>query len=297
MRIVHVAVHELNAGWGAETFLARALETRGHQVLRIDYRAHRQVLRQLLQEAANQAPDAVLLQRGEGVPAEWLNIFSCPKLYYATERASVPEQQEQLRSQVFDGCVAASRYTYEQMLESCGVPPERAHWIPSGFDPGMYCSLDVAQELNVVAVCASSPRRRQAFRALGWSIRRKRMLSGIMGTHCNELVNRSRIALNIHCSDLIDTETRLFELLPTRAAIVSEECDAPNLFEGGGIRWFPRGNWEALRGQVRELLDNEPLRRECVRLNHRIASSHQWNCRADQWTDLIERLLSQTSRQ
>src|SRR2546423_3457 len=98
MRIVHIAVHELNAGWGAETFLARAFERLGHDVIRIDYRARRQELAQLLRQAADEEPDAVLLQRGEGVPAEWLSMFDAPKLYYATERASVPEQEVLLRS-------------------------------------------------------------------------------------------------------------------------------------------------------------------------------------------------------
>lgn len=292
LRLLHVGVHELNAGWGAETFLARALETLGHQVVRIDYRTHRRGLRQLLHEAADPAPDAVLLQRGEGVPAEWLSIFAGPKIYYATEPASVPEQQALLRSPVFDAYVAASRCTFQKMLQDCGVPPERGHWIPSGFDLGTYRSLDVGSRFNVVAVCAPTRRRRQAFRTLGWSIRRKRLFSGIMGARCNEIINRSRVALNIHCSDLIDTETRLFELLPTRAAIVSEECDAPGLFEGGGIQWFAPGDWAAMRRLVRELLEDEPFRQECVRQNNRLASSHRWDARAHRWVDLIEQLRS-----
>ena len=292
LRLVYIAVHELNAGWGAETFLARAFERLGHEVIRIDYRAHRGELPRLLEAAARRAPDAVLLQRGEGLAAEWLAGFEAPKVYYATERASVPEQQQLLRSHVFDACVASSRCTLQSMVDECGVPPERAHWIPSGFDRETYRALEVKSDYNVVAVCAPTRRRRRAFRTLGWTLRRKRLLSGIMGAKCNEIVNRSRIALNIHATDLIDTETRLFELLPTRAAIVSEECDAPGLFEGGAIRWFPPGDWAAMGKAVRELLQDELLRRQCVEKNNAIAASHGWDARAHAWIALMERLRS-----
>jgi hypothetical protein len=295
VRLAYIAVHELNAGWGAETFLARAFERLGHEVIRIDYRARRPELPQLLEAAARQAPDAVLLQRGEGVDPECLSVFDAPRIYYATERASVPEQQRLLRSPVFDAAVAASRCTFVQMVEACGVPAERAHWIPSGFDPGTYRARDTDKRYNVVAVCGINRRRRTAFRALGWKIRRKRLVSGITGAACNEMVNRSRVALNVHVSDGMDTETRLFELLPTSAAIVSEECDAPELFTGSGIRWFPRGDWAAMRESVRALLRDEARRSTCVAKNQAIAPTHQWEARARAWTELLESLRCETA--
>jgi hypothetical protein len=290
LKLVYIAVHELNAGWGAETFLARAFERLGHEVLRIDYRAHRSEMPRLLGAAARQAPDIVLLQRGEGVEAESLSVFDAPKVYYATERASVPEQQKLLRSRVFDACVASSRSTVRSMVEECGVPEERAHWIPSGFAPEIYRALLVKARYNVIAVCSPTRRRRRAFRALGWRLPRKRLVSGIMGAACSELVNRSRVALNLHATEVMDTETRLFELLPTRAALVSEACDAPELFEGSGIRWFPPGDWIAMRKTVLDLLRDEALRRECVQRNHVLAPSHTWEARAVRWIALMEEI-------
>ena len=295
MRLVYIAVHELNAGWGAESFLARAFEGLGHEVIRIDYRARRRELPQLLEAAARRAPDAVLLQRGEGVDPECLSGFDAPKIYYATERAAVPEQQHLLRSSVFDAAVAASRCTFAHMQTECGVPAARAHWIPSGFDPETYHARDTTKQYNVVAVCGINRRRRQAFRALGWRIRRKRLLSGVTGADCNALVNQSRVALNIHVSDGMDTETRLFELLPTRAAIVSEECDAPELFTGSGICWFPQGDWKAMRETALALLHDDAWRSACVAKNQAMAPSHRWDARARAWTDLLESLCCKTA--
>jgi hypothetical protein len=292
LKLVYIAVHELNAGWGAETFLARAIERRGHEVLRIDYRAHRRELPRLLRDAARQAPDAVLLQRGEGVDAASLAVLDAPKIYYATERASNPEQQELLRSPVFDAYVAASRCTFQSMTEECRVPPERAHWLPSGFDPDTYRAQDVRHDYNVIAVFSPTPRRKRAFRTLGWRLRRKRLVSGVMGAACSELVNRSRVALNIHRTEVMDTETRLFELLPTRAAVVSEACDAPDLFEGSGIRWFPPGDWAAMRAVALELLRDEALRQGCVQRNNAVAPLHTWDARAVRWIALLEEIRS-----
>src|SRR5262249_15580372 len=176
------------------------------------------------------------------------------------------------------------------MVEECGVPAERAHWIPSGFDPGTYHSRNAEKQYNVVAVCGINRRRRSAFRALGWRIRRKRLVSGITGADCNELVNQSRVALNVHVSDGMDTETRLFELLPTSAAIVSEECDAPELFGDSGICWFPQGDWAAMRESVRALLLDEEWRNACVAKSQAIAPFHRWDARARAWTELLESL-------
>lgn len=290
MKLAYIAVHELNAGWGAETFLASAFERLGHEVIRIDYRAHRQELPRLLKEAARQQPDAVLLQRGEGIVPEGLSVFDAPKLYYATEYAGKQEQRELLYSPVFDAIAAASRSTYRCMVEECGVAPERAHWIPSAYDRETYRALAIELRYNVAAVCTRTRRRRKAFRALGWSLRRKKFVAGITGARCNALINQSRVALNVHSFDVLDTETRLFELLPTNAAIVSEECDAPELFAGSGIRWFPLGDWGAMRSAALELLRDEPLRRACVEKNQALALQHDWNARARTWSALIEAL-------
>ncbi len=288
--ILHIAVHELNVGWGAETFLAAAFEERGHRVIRLDYRAHRTELPYLLAKATAEQPDIVFLQRGEGFPWHLMERFQAPKVYFATEGAWNLDQKQLLTSGAFDAYVAASRNTFEFMTHDCHVPPAQAHHIPSGFDPETYKPLDLEKPYSAISVCNWNFRRRKAFWHLA-GIRHRRRFAGIYGAGCNHLVNQSRVVTNIHRTHVLDTETRLFELLPTTSAIVSEICDAPGLFDQSGIYWFPQGDWWTMRRLTQQLLENEDLRQASVRQNNEIAAQHTWLSRANSLINLFHHLL------
>ncbi len=290
LTILHIAVHELNAGWGAETFLAAAFEALGHQIIRLDYRAHRAELPQLLAKATLEQPDIVFLQRGERFPWHLLEQFHAPKVYFATEGAWNPDQKAILTSSAFDAYVAASRSTYDFMMDKCGVSPSQAHHIPSGFDPDTYKRLDAEMNFSVIAVCNWNIRRLKAFWHLA-GIRHRHKFEGIYAADCNHLVNQSRVVVNIHRTQVLDTETRLFELLPTAAAVVSEICDAPELFRESGIHWFPQGDWWAMRRLTQQLLADEGFRQASVQQNNELAVQHTWSSRAESFIDLFRNLL------
>lgn len=293
LTVLYIAVHELNAGWGAETFLATAFEKQGHRVIRLDYRAHRAELSHLLAKAAEEHPDIILVQRGEKFPWSLLAQFQAPKVYFATEGMWNPDQKELLTSGAFDAYVAASRGTYEFLIHGCHVPVSQAYHIPSGFDSNTYKHLDTKKLYNVIAVWNWNFRRRKAFWCLA-GIRHKRRFEGVYGTDCNLLVNQSRVVVNIHRTEVLDTETRLFELLPTTSAIVSEICDAPELFHESGIYWFPKGDWWAMRKLVQQLLADEDLRQASVHRNNELALQHTWLSRANSLHRLFYNLLQQT---
>ena len=285
---------QLNAGWGAETFLASALEELGHPVIRLDYRAHRAELPQLLARAVEVKPDIVFLQRGEDFPCDLLSQFQTPRVYSATEGAWNHDQHKILQEKIFDAYVASSRNTFDFMIRECQVPAARAHHIPSGYDPNTYKTLAVEKLYNVIAVFNWNFRRRKAFWHLGWGITNKNNgFSGVYGAQCNYLMNQSKVTLNIHATDTLDTETRLYELLPTATAIVSEVCDAPEWFEGAGIQWFPQGDWKMMRKLVHRLLNDDAFRDDCVGKNNALAPYHTWAYRASPFSDLFERLLSE----
>jgi len=293
LRILYIAVHEGNAGWGAETFLASALEALGHTVIRVDYRAHRHELPAVLDQVVLYDPHIVLLQRGERFPLHLLTAVAPVKVYYATEGASDQDQRQVLQSGAFDAYVAASRTTLSYMVEECRISTASAFHIPSAFDPGVYRAETFPVEYDVAAVWNWTKRRKQAFGSLGWRVHRKAAHSGLYGAACNDVFNRSRIVLNIHRSETLDTETRLFELLPTNAAIVSEECDAPELFEDAGIHWFRRGDWKEMRRLVQLLLREDGARVDSVRRNNALAPHHTWMARAASFTRLFEELYTQ----
>jgi hypothetical protein len=58
-------------------------------------------------------------------------MFEVPKVYFATERATDPEQRILIQSGVFEAIAAASQSTFIDVMQRLGVPHDKMRHLPS----------------------------------------------------------------------------------------------------------------------------------------------------------------------
>jgi spore maturation protein CgeB len=107
----------------------------------------------------------------------------------------------------------------------------------------------------------------------------------------NRLFNRSRIVLNLHLSDLPNTETRIAEVLGAGAFLLTEGLSSPGLIEDGKHAVaFPIGDVEALLSKLTYYLEHEQERETIAREGHRyVYEHHTYAHRVKEIFDQIER--------
>ena len=95
------------------------------------------------------------------------------------------------------------------------------------------------------------------------------------GNTLNEIFNASKIVLNIHLSDLLNTETRIGEVLGAGSFLLTEELSCRELFSDGKhlVQWHP-GDVEGLVEKIRYYLTNEAEREKIADEGHRFAVEH-----------------------
>ena len=101
MRILYIAVHENNRGWGAEHFVNDGFNEIGIETSCVDFRKYRkEIVERILQTSTF---DYLLLQRGDYFPIELLRAVRRPKFFWASELVSRNRDQDRLLScELFD---------------------------------------------------------------------------------------------------------------------------------------------------------------------------------------------------
>lgn len=228
MKILYIAVHH-HTGWGAEHWLSLAFERKGCDVIRYDYRSKRNkfipwwiIKRQLANIYAQTKPDAVLIQRGDNMPASIPALFDCPTVFWTTEPL--------IRRRDHDALLGAHEHldwVYVHTYTSKGIVDKEF--------PGI---ADKSSVFHSAGALENNPgdnnRPRLALFNRNVSARRRKWLDkagdlvdvieGQYGEPYFEALRASQIAVNIHFADesVDDFETGIFEALASGCAVVSE---------------------------------------------------------------------------
>jgi spore maturation protein CgeB len=141
-------------------------------------------------------------------------------------------------------------------------------------DPKIHRPLGLAKDIDVIFVGSITPRRKTMLEAV-----RKRVNVQVANTwdpeEMNRLFNRSRIVLNLHLSDLPNTETRIAEVLGAGAFLLTEALSSPNyLVDGRHAVSIPAGDAEALASRIAYYLDHEEEREAIAAAGHVHAMEH-----------------------
>ncbi|MBI0582576.1 MAG: glycosyltransferase family 1 protein [Methanomassiliicoccales archaeon] len=164
-------------------------------------------------------------------------------------------------------------------MENGWVKPERVSVLLNGFDPASHHPIPgTKKDIDVLFYGAITPRRQKILDELG----KKHSIYHIrwLGEEMTDVVNRSKILLNIHAEEFLDTETRIYEGLGWGAFILSEKLSEDDPFVPGQ-HFAEIQNVEEMSKAIDYYLKNEAEREMIASQGHQEAmSKHTYDHRA-----------------
>lgn len=233
MKILYISVIEQNAGWGAEGFVNEGFRKAGYETITLDYRKNRNCLGQKFLELEDF--DVLFLQRGDGFPVELLRAVNRPKFFWASELvARNIDQDVLLNSGQFSHIFAHSNNCRELIKRYFPNARETiVSTLINGFHEALFFPIaGINKTIDVLFVGNITPRRRRFLDELKKRVQVEEC-SSAYGASMNLLLNRAKLVLNIHADNFLDTETRVFEALGSRAFLISEVLGSENPFIPG----------------------------------------------------------------
>jgi len=227
LKIAYLNVIEQNSSWGAEYFIDRGFKKNGHEPISIDYRKHRKNLPSKIAELEDF--DVFLLQRGEFLPLELVESVNTPRFYWATELIARRKDQDQLiKSGLFDHVFVHSMKCKDTIISRGWIDSGKVSALINGFDEETHKPMKIEKDIDVLFVGNVTPRRQKLLDNLS-QIQHIEICKAY-GKEMTILINRSKIVLNIHAAEELDTETRVYEVLGCGAFLLSEPLSEENPF-------------------------------------------------------------------
>ena len=237
-KIVHlVGAQKTNSPWGFENRLIPAFESAGCKVISTDFRQEKDRLPELLSKKA----DIVLVCKGEGISSRLISSIPCiTALWYAEQigTSDCYDDSSLFRRNELSFNVGAFDYVFSHDQGNLGVyqtlGAKNVGWLScAAVDPAVNCKIQTRKKYEVVFIGSKTPRRQRILSELercGISVYSPNVWDPI---RLNQILNESRIVLNIHLSDLLNTETRIAEVLGSGSFLLSEKISCPDLLMDG----------------------------------------------------------------
>jgi len=253
--ILYLAVHEINYGWGAEHFVNKGFINSRAKTIRIDYRKRRKTIVSQIKKAGSF--DYFFLQRGDYFPIKILKAINRPKIFWASELVSRNRDQDRLfRCNLFDHVFVRTIACKETIVSKGWLKEDRISIMLSGFDPETHYPIqNSVKDIDVLFIGNLLNRRKIWLN----EIRKHCALyiaDGVYGVEMVKLVNRSKIILNIHSEDFLDTETRVFEVLGCKGFLLSEKLSIENPFQDR-VHLVECADLQDMISQIKYYLNNE----------------------------------------
>jgi hypothetical protein len=292
MRLLYINKIETNAGWGYETFLNEAFQHLGVETICLDYEKNKYRLAQRLLKL-DQDFDALLLQRGTGysIPLEVIRSIRRPRFFLFTELvARNPHQHYLLNNQLFDHVFLRSLPCIEQVIIRNWLHPDQLDLVLSAINPSFHKPLPhTPKDIDVLFVGSIQPRRQKILAALAKSFNLETHTA--FGVEMVELINRSKIVLNIHGEEFLDTETRVYEVLACHGFLITEKLSAESPFTDG-VHLVEAIGLAEFKNSIASFLDQPAHRQQIAQAGYQaVLSAHTFLERARQLTRVIESYL------
>ena len=284
-------VIELNSGWGAEYFVNKALNTLGHETWCIDYRKYRDVLYDKFSEAP--LCDVFLLQRGDYFPIQILRALDIPNFFWASELVSRCRDQDRLlRSKQFSHVFFRTHNCIESVISKGWLTRDQCSIMLSGFDDTVFRPLNSPKDIDILFVGAITPRRKKLLSDLQNDV--EVVVEKVFGEKCVELINRSKIILNIHADDYLDTETRVYEVLGCNAFLLTEKLSPENPFTNQELVEFK--DIHECKEIIKYSLANEEYRSKVAMNGYQSAvRKHTYTMRAKELISMFSSYMPQSN--
>lgn len=294
--IIHlVGAQKSNYPWGFENRLTPAIEHLGHTLISTDFRQERNRLSKLLAQKA----DLILVCKGENIDPQLIESAPCvTALWYAEQLGTSESWDETALARRSELSYNVSAFDYVFSHDPTNLPvyqelgAERVYPLPcAAVDPQINRKLpDVRKKYDVLFVGSQTPRRQKILDGLchkGINVYAPNIWDA---REINRLFNESSITLNIHLSDLINTETRVAEALGAGAFLLSETLSDPTLVqEGKHYASFPVGNVEDCAEKIKYYLGNVGERERIAQCGfHYIHANHTYAVRIQEILDRVD---------
>ena len=262
-KIIHlVGAQKSNSPWGFENRLIPAFESIGCKVISTDFRQEKDRLPKLLMQKA----DIVLICKGERISSQLIRSVPCVTALWYAEQIGTPDHYDdlaQFRRNELSFNVGSFDYVFSHDQGNLDVYKElgakRVKWLScAAVDPDVNCKINASKQHDVVFIGSKTPRRQRILFELerrGITVYSPNIWDP---KKLNQIFNESRIVLNIHLSDLLNTETRIAEVLGSGSFLLSEEISSPDLLTEGKhyVKWS-QGNTDELVEKIFYYLSNE----------------------------------------
>lgn len=264
--IIHlVGAQRTNYPWGFENRLIPAIKELGHTLISTDYRQERPHLQKLLTQKA----DLILVCKGEGIKPDLLEACPAVTAVWYAEQLGTPFSHDETslaRRKELAFNLPAFDYAFSHdpanLLIYKRLGAQRVSPLPcAAVDPALNRKLDIPKKYDVVFVGSKTPRRKKLLEDLaqkGIAVYTPDIWDA---EELNNLFNESRIVLNLHLSDLLNTETRVAEVLGAGSFLLTEPLSDRDLVQPGKhFAEFASGDMEELAGKIRYYLAHEKER-------------------------------------
>ena len=231
MKLLYVAVHNQNKGWGAESFLSQSFREIGVETYCLDFRERRGNLIQEIESLSDF--DCLLLQRGDYFPISILKEINCPKFFWASELVSRNRDQDRLlETDLFEHIFLHTIGCKKILLKNNKTNKNSYSILLNGFDPKIHYPKAIEKDIDVLFIGNILSRRREILNKIAKTHSLVEAI-GVYGDEMVDYINRAKIVLNIHSENFLDTETRVFEVLACKTFLLSEKLSEDSPFING----------------------------------------------------------------
>lgn len=289
-----VGAQKSNFPWGFENRLIPAFESLGLRVISTDFRQERNNLQDRLSEKV----DLVLVCKGEWIHPQI--ISSCPyitSLWYAEQIGDKENsddvalgRREELSYNIksFDNVFSHDQGNLDLYTELGG---KRVAWLPcAAVDPSINKKLNLKKKYDVVFVGSKTPRRERIISEIERSGIKVFWPDIWDPVELNKFFNESKVVLNTHLSDLLNTETRIAEVLGSGSFLISERISSPDFIsDREHFVSFPPGETGELANLIRYYLSHEEEREEIASQGYQyIHEKHTYQKRMESFLDSLD---------
>ena len=293
MKIFYISVIEQHAGWGAEYFVNKGFNSNGHETIPLDYRLHRYNLSDKFLQTDDF--DVLFLQRGDGFPVKLLKSVNRPMFFWASELVARCRDQDQLLSSgLFEHIFVHSPECKKTIVTKNWITSERVSVLLNGFDETVHKKMpEVTQDIDVLFIGGMTGRRRRWLNKLKQHF--KVEYAQVFGNDMATMLNRAKIAVNIHASDEPDTETRVFEVLGCGTFLITEPLSEDSPFKAG-VHFIEVKNVDEMISKIDFFLQNKDIRRNISLHGYRdTKANHTYTKRAEEIAEIFTRYKSDLS--
>ena len=294
-----VGAQKTNSPWGFENRLIPAFESMGCKVISTDFRQEKDQLPRLLMKKA----DIVLICKGEGISPQLIASIPCITALWYAEQIGTPDHYDDMslfRRNELSFNMRSFDYVFShdqgniEVYSNLGA--KRVEWLScAAVDPSVNCKINTNKQHDVVFIGSKTPRRQRILSEL-----ERRGITVFSPNiwdpkKLNQIFNESRIVLNIHLSDLLNTETRIAEVMGSGSFLLSEKISSPDLLtEGKHYVNYSPCNTDELVEKIIYYLSHETEREEIANEGYRyIHEHHTYEKRIETFLDSIEFNLNQ----